>query len=324
MLKVAWSVTAGSSSWSSAQAGAPVLALRTEAALGVPVNACRVALHGAAELSAAVGDPLVVQLGYDDGMETVFTGTVTRGAHALGRIEVEGAGGFSRLAAARLNLLYEKQAAGAIARDVFGQLQVTAGTVEDGLTLPAFALHANASAWAQLAELARRCGFDLWADEEDKAHFRACEGGASHALTYGTDLLAWEHGVRDPAADGVVVLGESPSGQGQGDDAAPWLTRKEVKGTAGQSSGRVVTVVDPAARNPQLAADVASGWMRTLERTTAGHATALGLPAARLGDALTVSGLPDSSQGAAARVTGVRHRLDPRGGFVTTLAWDRA
>jgi hypothetical protein len=323
VLKVAWSVTAGSDAWSSTEAGAPLLALRTEAALGVPVNACRLALHGAAEVSAAVGDDLVVQLGYDDGMKTVFTGKVTRGAHALGRIEIEGAGAFARLAAARLNLLFEQRAAGAIASDVFGQLEVTAGTVEDGITLPAFALHANASAWAQLAELARRCGFDLWADVDDKAHFRACEGGASHALTYGTDLLAWEHAALDAAADGVVVLGESPAGQGQGDDAAPWLTKKDVKGTAGKTSGRVVTVVDPAARNPQLAGDVARGWMRTLERTARGRATALGLPAAQLGDALSVSKLPDALQGAAARVTGVRHRLDPRGGFVTTLAWER-
>lgn len=323
MLKVAWSVTAGEASWSSTDADAPLLSLRTEAALGVPVNACRLALHGAAEVGTSLGDDLVVKLGYAEGTETVFTGKVTRGAHALGRIDIEGAGAFAKLAAARLNLLFEKQAAGAIARDVFGQVEVTAGTVEDGLTLPIFALHAGASAWAQLAELARRCGFDLWSDVDDKAHFRACEGGASHALTYGTDLLAWEHAVTDAAADGVTVLGESPSGQGQGDEAAPWVTKKDVKGTAGKSSGRVVTVVDPAARTPQLATDVAKGWMRTLERTARGRATALGLPAARLGDALSVSGLPDSSQGAAARVTGVRHRLDPRGGYVTTLSWDR-
>jgi hypothetical protein len=309
---------------SSTDAGAPILALRTEAALGVPVNACRLVLHGAAEVGAAAGDDLVVQLGYAEGMETVFTGTVSRVAHGLGRIEIEGAGAFSRLAAARLNLLYEKEAAGAIASDVLGKLKVQEGTVESGITLPAFALHAGTSAWSQLNELARRCGFDLWADEEDRAQFRACEGGASHALTYGTDLLAWEHAAAAPAAEGVVVLGESPAGQGQGDDAAPWLTKKEVKGTAGESSGRVVTVVDPAARSQQLAGDVAKGWMRTLSATARGRATALGAPAIRLGDALSVSGLPDSAQGDAARVTGVRHRLDPRGGFVTTLAWERA
>lgn len=319
-----WTVTAGSASWSSTQAGAPVLSLRTEAALGVPVNACRLALHGAADVGAAAGDALTVELGYAEGMETVFTGVVSRVSHGLGRVEVEGTSAFARLAAARLNLLYEQQSAGDIASDVLGQVEVTVGTVESGITLPAFALHAEASAWAQLDALARRCGFDLWADHEDKAQFRACEGGASHELTYGTDLLAWEHAALDTAADGVVVLGESPAGQGQGDEASPWLTKKDVKGTAGESSGRLLTVVDPAARTPQLAGDVAKGWMRTLERTARGRATALGLPAARLGDALSVASLPESAQGAEARVTGVRHRLDPRAGFVTVLAWERA
>jgi hypothetical protein len=323
VLSVQWSVAAGQDAWSSTSAGAPVLALRTEAALDVPVNACRLALHGAAEVTAAAGDPLTVELGDADGTQTVFTGTVSRVAHTLGRVEIEGAGAFSRMAAARLNLLYEQEAAGNVASDVFSRLELAEGTVESGITFPVFALHAGATVWAQLHELARRCGFDLWADVDDRAHFRACEGGATHALTYGTDLLAWEHAALEPAADGVLVLGESPAGQGQSDDATSWLTKKEVQGTAGATSGRVVTVVDPAARNQQLAGDVAKGWMRTLERTARGRATTLGLPAVQLGDALRVSRLPASAQGAEARVTGVRHRLDARGGFVTTLAWER-
>lgn len=323
MLSVQWSVAAGQDAWSSAGAGAPLLSLRTEAALGVPVNACRLALHGAAEVQAAPGDPLAVKLGGADAAETVFTGTVSRVAHALGRIEIEGAGAFSRLAGARLNLLYEAESAGNIATDVLGKLELQKATVESGITLPVFALHAGASAWVQLYELARRCGFDLWADVEDKAHFRPCEGGDARALTYGVDLLSWEHAAMAPAADGVLVLGESPAGQGQSDQATAWLTRKEVQGTAGKSSGRVLTVVDPAARNKQLAGDVATGWMRTLARTARGRATTLGLAAVRLGDVLSVSKLPASAQGADARVTGVRHRVDPRAGFVTTLAWER-
>jgi hypothetical protein len=34
--------------------------------------------------------------------------------------------------------------------------------------------------------------------------------------------------------------------------------------------------------------------------------------------------LPSAAQGAEARVTGVRHRLDARGGFTTVLTWERA
>ncbi|HEX5870475.1 MAG TPA: hypothetical protein VFY65_08670, partial [Longimicrobium sp.] len=224
MLSVQWSVAAGPDAWSSADAGAPLLALRTETALGVPVNACRLTLHGAAEVAAAAGDPLSVTLGDADAAQTVFTGTVSRVAHALGRVEIAGAGAFRALASARLNLLFEQSAAGSIATDVLGKLEVQAGTVESGITLPVFALHAGATVWTQLDELARRCGFDLWADVQDRAHFRACEGGAEHALAYGVDLLSWEHDATGPAADGVLVLGESPAGQGQSDDATSWLT----------------------------------------------------------------------------------------------------
>ena len=45
--------------------------------------------------------------------------------------------------------------------------------------------------------------------------------------------------------DGVEVYGSSPAGQGQGEDASSWLTKKDVKGAAGKSTGRVHRVADP-------------------------------------------------------------------------------
>jgi hypothetical protein len=323
VLSVRWRVAAGASTHAATDAAAPLLALRTDTAFGVPVDACRLTLHGVAEVEAAPGDTVTVELGYADGMETVFTGSVTSVTHGLRRVEVEAAGTLAPLAAARLNLLYEEETAGGIAGDVLDRLEVPKGTVEAGIKLPAFALHDGASAWAQLAALARRAGFDLWSDVEGKAQFRACQPATTHELTFGTDLLDWRHEALAPAADGVEVHGESPAGQGQGDEAASWLTRQAVKGTAGKTSGRVLRVVDPAARTPQLAGDVAQGWLLALERTARGRATALGAPALKLGDALRVTGLPAPAQGAEARVTAVRHRLDPRAGFVTTLGWER-
>lgn len=323
MLSVRWKVTAGSASFASGDAGAPLLALRTETAFGVPVDACRLVLHGAGAVDAAPGDPVRVELGYTEGMETVFTGTAEAVVHRLDRVEVEAVGALAPLAAARLNLLYERETAGGIAGDVLGRLEVAKGTVEAGPELPSFALHDGASAWSHLSTLARRAGFDLWADAEGKAHFRAAEG-ATHELTYGADLLDWRHEAVPAAVEGVEVHGESPAGQGQGDDAVSWLTRQPVKGSAGAASGRVLRVVDPAARTPQLAADFAAGWLRAGARVARGRATALGAPAIRPGDALRVSGLRAEAQGAEARVTGVRHRLDALGGFVTVLAWERS
>jgi hypothetical protein len=322
VLIVAWKVTAGGASFASDDPRAPVLALRTDAALGVPVDACRLVLHGAAEVDAAPGDPVRVELGYREGTEPVFTGTVGGVSRGPDRVEVEAVGALAPLAAARLNLLYERETAGGIAGDVLERLAVAKGTVEAGPELPSFALHDGASAWSQLAALARRAGFDLWADAEGKAHFRAADG-PTHELAYGGDLLDWRDESLAPAVEGVEVHGESPAGQGQGDEAVSWLTRQPVKGTAGKTSGRVLRVVDPAARTPQLAADVAAGWLRAAARVARGRATALGAPAIRPGDLLRLAGLPSGAQDAA-RVTGVRHRLDARTGFVTLLAWERS
>ncbi|HEU4453766.1 MAG TPA: hypothetical protein VFR81_11945 [Longimicrobium sp.] len=324
MLNVGYRVTVGGETYESGDAASPLLALRSEAAFAVPVNACRLALHGLAEVGAAAGDPVAVELGYGGSLETVFTGVVASVAHGFGRTEIDAAGAFTALAGARINMLYEQETAGGIVSDVLGKLEVASGKVESGIKLPAFALHDGRSAWTHLRSLAARCGFDFWADESDKAQFRAYQPAKTHELVYGQDLLAWEHDARPAGWDGVEVYGESPAGQGQGDDAASWLTKKDVKGTAGESSGRILRLADGAARNPNLAGDVAKGALAALERTAQGRARSLGAPAIRLGDAVSFGKLPSASQGAEARVTGVRHRLDARGGFTTTLTWERA
>jgi hypothetical protein len=324
VLAIAYSVTLGGDTFASADEAAPVLAVRTDAAFAVPVNACRLALHGLAATAAAPGDPVVVQLGYGDALETVFTGVAASVSHGLGRIEVEAMGAFAALAQARLNGLYERETAGGIVNDVLGRLAVTAGTVQAGLKLPAFALDDGRSAWTHLRGLALRCGFDLWADAEDAAQFRAYSPANTHVLAYGADLLAWEHDARPAAWDGVEVFGESPSGQGQGDDAASWLTKQDVKGTGGKADGRILRLADPAARSPSLAADVAKGMMTMHAAASRGTARVLGAPKVRLGDAVRFEKLPAAARNGEAKVTAVRHRLDARGGFTTTLGWERA
>jgi hypothetical protein len=324
VLNVGYRITLGSDTFASGDAASPVLAVRTEAAFAVPVNACRIALHGLAQVGAQAGDPVEVALGYGDSLETVFTGVVGSVAHGLGRIEVEAVGALVALATLRVNLLYEQETAGGIVGDVLGKLNVARGKVETGIKLPAYAMDDGRSAWAHLRALATRCGFDFWADVNDKAQFRPYDPPATHTLTYGTDLLAWEHDARPAGWEGVEVLGESPAGQGQGDDAHDWLTKKEVKGTAGETSGRVLRIADPAARNANLAADVAAGTLVEWAVTARGTARVLGAPAVQLGHAASFAKLPVSAHDGAARVTAVRHRLDARGGFVTTLGWERA
>lgn len=321
MLSVGYRVTVGSTAL--APGGGPVAALETSAAFGVPANACRVAVPAGGDFSAKPGDAVKVELGYGDALETVFTGVVAGVAHGFREVRVEALGAFAALAGARMNLLYEKETAGGIVGDVLGRAGVGKGTLEAGLKFATYALDDGRSAWAHLRALAARCGFDLWADPEDKAQFRAYKPAKTHEMAYGKDVLALEHDTRAAPLDGVEVFGASPVGQGQGEDASSWMTRKDVRGTAGESAGRVLRVVDPAARTKELAGQVAKGLLAGMSRTAEGRLRALGAPAVRLGDALRLSAMPASAHDGEVRVTGVRHRLHPQRGFVTEIAWER-
>lgn len=323
MLVVGYKVTVGGAALEPGDQ-APLLSLLCQAALDVPANRCRIAVHGGSDLAAKPGDAVSVELGHGDALEKVFTGTVAGVAQGFAGIEVEALGSFAGLAAGRLNLLYEKQTAGAIVSDVLGRVGATEGKVEAGPKLPSFALDDGRTLWAHLRALATRCGFDLYADADDKAQFKAYAAAATHAFSFGVDVLAYEHGAAPAEVEGVEVLGESPAGQGQGDDASAWLTKKDVKGTAGKTSGRVLRVADRAARNPNLAGDFAKGLLAPHQPTARGGVRLVGAPAVKLGDAVKLEKLPVAAHNGEGRVTAVRHRLHARLGFVTDVEWERA
>jgi len=160
-------------------------------------------------------------------------------------------------------------------------------------------------------------------DAEDQAVFMKYAPKNKHALTYGVEILAYAHESRPPVVEGVEVYGSSPAGQGQGEDASPWLTKKEVKGAAGKTSGAVLRVVDAAARNQNLAGDLAKNIMGAYRVKAQGRLRVLGAPEVQLGDAVKLGKLPVAAHNGEARVTSMRHRLDARHGFITNLLWEK-
>lgn len=320
MTRVEHSIALGGASLRSGD-GSRLLDLETGASLATPVNWCRLTLAAEGAPAAKPGDPLRVELGYDGAASQVFSGAVETCAFELGAVTIEAYGGALALARLFPNALYEQKTAGAIARDLLGAAKLSAGTIEDGLAFAAFALSSQSSALAQLRELARRCGFEFFADREDKLHFRAHAPAATHELAYGRQLLAFSGAPLAPA-DGVEVYGASPAGQGQGEAASSWLSKKEVKGAAGTSSGRVLRLSDAAARTPDQAKTIAGNLLAGLAATARGAATALGDPALAPGDEVRFSGLAESAFNAAFRITAVRHRLNRRRGFVSEISWE--
>lgn len=320
MLNVAHKITFGSTSLQSGKTSR-LLALETRAALGVPVNICRVVLDGATSVSAKPGDDVKVELGYDSTLTKVFSGKISNVARGVETVTLEAASSFTALTAARINSLYEKLNAGDIVGDLLGKLEVDKATVEAGEKFASFTVSDRESAWNVVTDLAARCGFDFYADAEDKAVFKKFAATETHAFEYGIHILDFAQDTLQPSLDGVEVYGESPVGQGQGDDASSWLTKKIVKGNAGKSSGNVMRISDASARTQSLVKSVAGNILKHYQVEARGRMRVLGAPDVKLGDAVKVSKMPDTAQNGTYKVTSVRQRLNGRVGFVTDVAW---
>ncbi len=323
MLDVSHKIDIGSHSFQSGDTGR-LLEAATHTSLTAPVNACRIVLHAQEAPDIQVDDDVKVELGYADSLSRVFTGKVSRVTYGVTELRVEAQSAFTALTAARFNLVYEKQTAGDIVSDGLSRLNVATNTVDSGVTFPTYVIHDGLTIWDQLHSLAQSCDFLFYADGENQAVFKAYAPSQTHGFEYGVHLIDYEVDNVTLAIDGVEVYGESPAGQGQSDDASSWLTKKEVKGSAGASSGKILRLANPAARNQNLARSVATNLMNGYKVQARGRVRVLGAPGVQLGDAIKLAKLPVSSQNGTFRITAVSQRLSMRRGFTTEIAWEKS
>ena len=256
MLTVHHRITVGSAAYTSA-AQSRLIGLRTHAALSTPVNSAWIAFAPALGVSVAPGDEVRVELGYGDDLKPVFTGTVEAVDWGIEQVAFRAAGAFRALVRARLNRFFEKSTAGDMVSNVAGLLDMATGSVEAGLEFQAYAFSDDVSAYDGLRQLAERCGFDLYADVDDTLVFAKYAPAQTHALQFGVNLLSLRVDQATETITGIEVYGESPSSLGQGQDAYSWLTKKDVKGTAGGSGGMIWRRFDPAARTQEDAGKIA-------------------------------------------------------------------
>lgn len=271
--------------------------------------------------SVAVGDPVQIALGDEDGQGNVFTGIVTELQRQVGSFTILASSSMEALSRQRINKLYEERKAGDIVKDLLDGLSITAGTVEDGMSYPAYAAGADRNLMSHLLVLARRDGFVVYADPDDALHYRAHPADPVIKGRYAANLL--QYLVSDAPATfvGVEVYGESPASLGEGDKAYAWLTKQEVKGSSGESQGNVLRMRDPSVRNEDAASTAAENLLAELKPRKRGQVTLLGDFNATLGGALELSDLPDDGPNGSYLITQVRHQLDKRNGYITTIWW---
>ena len=320
-MHIAHQLKIGSDTWRST-ANSRLVRLVVRASMDVPVNECRFEMALPEDIAAAPNDDISIELGYDDtGRETVFTGQIESAEWEIDRLRVHAMSSFRRLAAGRVNLFFEKSKAGDLVSDVCSEFDVTTGSVNDGLDFPQIALPSNRSAYENLRQLARKCGFDFYADENDEAQFvRPLPlGGLPKRFEFGKNILAFRLENPEPNVTGVDVFGESPASFGQGNDAASWLTKRDVKGSAGDASGQKLRLFDPAARTVDGALLLAQGVLKSLETKKRGVLTTTGDATLRIGGLINVSAMPASDQNGVYKIIGFEHRIEPRRGFLTRL-----
>lgn len=341
MLKPTFSLVIGNltSTTDNAVAGPQRFAVTRD--MDVAADALQVSLMERAGVD--LEDEVELQLGYDGDQATVFVGTVVELRPLLSGVQVTALGKMRQMLRLHVASWYDDQSAGSIARDLIDQAGLTAGTVDDGPTLPRFAVDRRVSGFAHLKQLADRLGFEMYAKRDGAIFFHGLGdaagldaaggllgaasgtvakllGGGSEAYQAGQHLLQGGARRHAPAWGTVVVGGESPM-SGQGDSTAHWLTANDADYRGVSTAGEpTLLLIDPAARTKDIADRFASGWLSTAQRTA--HQvtiTVLGRPQVDLGDTIEVGAAQDALINGSGYLRALRHRFDGTMGFVTDL-----
>lgn len=200
MFNVAYKITIGAISLQSGKSSR-LVALESSASLDVPVNSCRIVLEGQSRLSAAAGDPVKVELGYNNNLPIIFTGKLESIECRLDQICVEARGAFAGLVTAYQSRVYEQQNASAIVSDLLSTQQIAQSTLETGAMIERFVVSDRQTVWAAIHDLGRRCGCDFYADCEDRAVFKRYAPQKTYLFTYGGDILEY---LAEPTTDAHI------------------------------------------------------------------------------------------------------------------------
>jgi hypothetical protein len=293
--------------------------LRIDLGLGSAHDRFR-ALVGSASpaADAEIGADATVELGYDDSLTTVLTGSVSAVERLHFGVLVEGLSATSALSKARVGRSYVSQSADAVIRDLVGSAGGTAGEVTASGDLAAYHVDERRSVWSHLRALALLAGCELSSDAEGKLVVRPPKSApvADHRLRRGADLIAWTVGTIAAGGEPPDVV---PFGAASQQGAAKWhIVVREPEGR----SPRTATLV-PAAVRDRAGAETLADALRnaSARRARGGTIVAVGDPAIRAGDLVQLEGVDGVA--VLLRATAVTHAFD-RGGFRTALRVEAA
>jgi hypothetical protein len=171
--------------------------------------------------------------------------------------------------------------------------------------------------YEHILRLAERCNFDVYITEDEQLVFKAWDGGKKHSIKYGEEILHIEELDFSPLYVSAKIYGESPASF-RGSETSHWLTKQEVTGEAG--SGAALFIHDPAIKDKETAEKVAKARLNQLKYTVAEVVDTFGKPEIKLGDTITLEGVPNSTIKGELEVRGIEHYLSKDRGFTTRIS----
>lgn len=319
MQKSAYKVKIGSATLDSS-ISPEIISISVDLDLNVPSDSFKIILKpGTKASNIRNGDPVIIELGYEDALNRVLTGTVDTIEPKISEVAISGLSLISTLASQRINQVYEKQSTGSIVKDLASRAGIAVKEVEEGISLPMYVIDDTKDVYTHLKELARKCGFDMFMSGEGKLIFKKYTRQTPKPFNYGRDIIEAEVSESTPIAACVKVYGESPSSF-KGADTAHWITKKVVEGVAG--SGDVTFLIeDPVIRDKDSADKAATAFLETILTKLSGTLKVLGNSCVGLGDTIEIKDMPDNRMNGEFEAVSVGHFFNKAEGFVSIIGW---
>lgn len=289
--------------------------------LDTPTDCCRLtveALDWTPDIES--GDPIQVDLGYEDALTTVFAGHVESIERSFTEVKIFALSPMIRLLNKRVNQPFLKMSIEQIVKNLAQDSGLDAETDSSGIDLDAYYVDRSRNAYEVIKELAEVCGFDVYMTPESKLVFKKYNPKEKHTFEYKKDIISIEAESAEPAIGSVTVYGESPSSQ-KGSDSVSWISKDDVSGSAqGENGGGgTLEMVDSSLRDQDSANKAAQARLKMLSDSRFFAFTVVGSPLVKLGDAVVLKGFKEDVFNGEFKVTHIEHHFSTEEGFTTLI-----
>jgi hypothetical protein len=274
-----------------------------------------------------MGENVIVKAGYEDKLQTVFSGIVDSIEKSFRQIRVQALNRALHFTIFRLNRVYLSQTAGKIVSDILDSLNkrlVEKGEeplkyekIMDGIMFPYYVIGENICAYEHIARLAEKSNYICYTTPEGLLNFKEYERREPYTLKYGENIIEVSMVKLFNPIGGVTVYGESPSSWA-GRETFHWLSKKDYSGTSGKGVHELI-LKDPSIKDTDTVSTVAENIYSRRKRDFMTFLRILGEPKIKVGDTVKVENVLGSQEPIELQVVEVEHHLNFGEGFTTLV-----